>query len=106
MTDFISIYCTYPNEDEAGRISHALIEARLVACANIMPGGRSMHWWDGAIQDEPEVYVLYKTRKALFTAVQEKITALHPYKVPCIVSRGIDELNEAYAAWLEKETLA
>src|SRR5690348_13922405 len=65
MTDFISIYCTYPDRAAAETISRVLLDQRLVACANFVEG-KSLYWWQDKIEQASEVFVLYKTTREKF----------------------------------------
>lgn len=106
MTDIITLYCTFPNAESAEQVSRSLVEARLVACANIMPGqGTSIYWWEDKIQTEGEIYVLYKTRAANFDAVRDQVISLHPYENPCIIALPIEAASDAYADWVRQETI-
>ena len=77
-----------------------LLEERLVACGNILPGVRSLYWWKGAIGDDPEELLLMETSDDLAAAVLERVKALHPYETPKIVTFVVAECHPAYAAWL------
>ena len=100
----IIIYVTYASQDEAQKISKTLVEERLVACANILPGHQSLYWWEGKVEEGQEVAVIYKTQDERFDAVKERILALHSYDVPCIVSWPIGQGHEAFLQWIEAET--
>ena len=54
------IFCTAP-EDAAPAIARALLEARLIGCANLLPGARSLYWWEGELQDDAEVVMLMES---------------------------------------------
>jgi len=77
-----------------------LLEERLVACGNVLPGVRSLYWWKGAIQDDPEEVLLVETSDALAPAAVERVKALHSYETPKIVTFEVKETHPAYAAWL------
>ena len=100
----IVIYTTYPNKDEARKVSEALIDARLVACANILAGHESLYRWDGAVQNETEVAVIYKTRDELFPEVEKIIKSLHSYDVPCVVAWEASLGHEPFLQWVHEET--
>ena len=100
----IMIYATYASAEEAQKISKTLVEERLVACANIMPGHQSLYWWEGKVEEGQEVAVIYKTRAERFDEVKERILALHSYDVPCIVSWPIEQGHEAFLDWIGTET--
>jgi len=94
------VLTTVGSEDDAVRIASALVERRLAACVNVIPGVRSIYRWQGAIQDDREVLLVIKTtgdrREALTVALAE----LHPYEVPEIVALDPSFVAPAYARWL------
>ena len=100
----IDVWVNCPDEASARSIAEACVGARLAACANIMAPIASVYRWKGAIEREPEVPLVLKTRMALFDAVCEKVRALHPYEVPSIVATELNRVEPAYAAWLAAET--
>ena len=102
MSVYIAIYCTYKDEAQAKTISRALLEARLVACANIVHG-QSLYWWKNEIQDETEVYVLYKSTKDQFDKIEAMVKDMHSYEVPCIVAWDIVEGSPEYLRWITTE---
>src|SRR5205814_542651 len=63
MTEILLVHTTFANEDDAARVVRVLVEERLIACGNIVPGVRSLYRWQDGIADEREVLVLMKTRK-------------------------------------------
>lgn len=101
---FAIIYITHSSEAEAKRISDSLLEARLVACANIFPIS-SAYWWQNAIQHEGEWVSLVKTTLSNWKKVEEKVLAIHPYDTPCIMKWEV-EANAAYEAWISSQVLA
>jgi len=100
----IIIYVTYPDKEEAQKISEALVDSRLVACANMFAPHDSMYWWGGKVECAQEVAVIYKTTSEQFEAVETKIKALHSYDVPCIVSWAIEKGHKPYLDWVNLET--
>ncbi len=80
----VTLYMTTPDEEEAQAIVRALLAQRLIACANILPGGRSVFHWDGEVSDVPECYVLLKTCRDHVPALLKRIPQLHSYDTPCI----------------------
>lgn len=97
-------YVTCPDETKARQLGEALLQRRLIACANYFPIG-SAYWWQGTIEEEKEWVALFKTRIELEQKVEEAIAGLHPYQVPCIL-RFEGRANEAYANWIEDCTAA
>ncbi len=102
--EFRSLYITTATLEEAQRIGEALVGERLAACANILPGARSIYRWQGQIVRDNEVVIIAKTRAALVEAAIARVKALHSYQVPCVVAHPILAGNPDYLAWLEAET--
>ena len=100
-----SVYVTCPDEETARRIARMLLEARLVACANLLPV-TSMYAWEGRIEEAREVAMFLKTRRALVPDVVRAVKDAHPYEVPCVVGFELGEGEPAYDAWVEAETRA
>lgn len=101
---FIVIYITHPDENHAQRICRALLQKKLIACANIFPI-QSMYWWKGRIVDSAEWVSLVKTAPENWEIVKETIEKMHEYEVPCIERISADS-NESYAQWIIDETLS
>lgn len=99
------VLCNAP-PDEAEAIARALVEKRLAACVNIVPGVVSVYWWQGAISRDEESTLLIKTRAELVPAVTEAIRAVHPHEVPEVIALPLaaGEGNAAYRAWVIGET--
>jgi periplasmic divalent cation tolerance protein len=86
-------------------LAQRLVEERLAACANILPGVRSIYRWEGAIQDEAEVLLLIKTRLDLVDKdVVPFIRTNHPYQEPEIIALPIEAGSSSYLEWLVSET--
>jgi len=99
------VFTTFATEDDAARVVRALVDERLIACGNLLPGARSLYRWKGAIEDTREVVVLLKTRKQDWTALLSRLHELHPYETPECVAVRIAAGAPRYMAWLE-ESLA
>ena len=102
--DFIVVLMTAPDADGAGRMASVLVDERLVACVNIVPGLRSIYRWEGKLCDESEVLCLMKTRLGLFPALRERIAALHPYQVPEIIALPLAAGSAPYLDWVCQST--
>jgi periplasmic divalent cation tolerance protein len=102
--EHIVVFITAPGEEEAARIAHALVEARLAGCVNIVKGIRSIYRWQGKIEDEREVLMIAKTRRERFGALLKKVKELHPYTVPEVIAFPIIEGSGDYLHWLEEAT--
>jgi periplasmic divalent cation tolerance protein len=95
------VLCNAP-PDRAEAIARAVLEARLAACVNIVPGVTSLYWWQGAIARDAESTLILKTRAELVPALTEAIRAAHPYEVPEVIALPVAPGlgNAAYRAWL------
>ena len=100
----VFVYTTYPSLVEAERIGRAVLEKRLAACVNILPGMISHYWWQGAIERGEEVVMIIKTRATLAEDVRATVKALHPYTVPAILVLPVEGGEPGYLQWLMKET--
>ena len=100
----VFVYTTHPSIVEAERIGRELVQRRLCACVNILPGMVSLYWWEGAIERGEEVVMIIKTRAALAEAVREAVRQLHSYSTPAILVLPIESVDPNYNAWLMAET--
>jgi periplasmic divalent cation tolerance protein len=100
----ILIYMTCADKEEAEKIANALLEKRLIACANIMAPHISLYRWEGKLENNAEVAVILKTQEALFEQVRQKICDLHSYDCPCIVALPISQGHDPFLQWIKEET--
>lgn len=103
MTEALLAFTTFANEEDAARVARVLVEERLVACANLLPGARSLYRWAGKVADEREVVVLLKTRKQDWTALLSRLHELHPYDTPELIAVRVAAGAPKYMAWLEAQ---
>ncbi len=108
MTDSESnaraVLTTAPNAEVGALIAHTLVDERLAACVNVIPGVRSFYRWEGEIQDDAEVVLIIKTRADRCDALAARINALHPYDVPEVLVLPAVGGSAAYLGWIETET--
>ena len=97
----ISVYAVFASAEEAERIGRTVVEERLAACVNILGPTRSIYRWKGAIETADEVAAIFKTHHWQSDSLIARITGLHSYDVPCVVSWPIDKVLRAYADWVE-----
>jgi periplasmic divalent cation tolerance protein len=100
----VFVYTTYPSLVEAERIGTALLERRLAACVNILPGMISHYWWQGAIERGEEVVMIVKTRASLAEGVRGAVKEMHSYTTPAILVLPIEGGEPGYIDWLMQET--
>src|SRR5207247_11101310 len=80
----VMLYTTYPSIVEAERAGRALVEQRLCACVNILPGMISHYWWQGAVERGEEVVMIIKTRSSLAARVGTAVKEMHSYTTPAM----------------------
>ncbi|MGZ3774735.1 MAG: divalent-cation tolerance protein CutA [Pseudobdellovibrionaceae bacterium] len=97
-------YIPCPDKDCAENISRTLLMEKLVACANIIPGMQSIYWWQGNIETSSEHILLLKTLKTpdAQERIAKRVSELHPYDVPCVMTLPVLGINESYKKWLEE----
>jgi periplasmic divalent cation tolerance protein len=96
------VLSTAGSEEVALRIARALVEGRLAACVNVLPGSRSVYRWAGRLAEEREWLLLVKTAEDLLASVRQTIRQLHDYELPEVLVLPIGGGDEAYLAWLEQ----
>jgi periplasmic divalent cation tolerance protein len=104
MERAVFVYTTYPSIVEAERAGRALLERRLAACVNILPGMVSLYWWQGQIDRGDEVVMIIKTRASLAEPVRAAVKEMHSYTTPAILVIPIETVDPSYHAWIEAET--
>jgi periplasmic divalent cation tolerance protein len=95
---------TAPDPETARRLGHALVEEKLVACANLVPGLSSIYRWKGEVQNDAEVLLLLKTQRSRLPRLKERLPELHPYEVPELLALPIADGLASYYQWVVEET--
>ncbi len=104
MTDALVVLVTTPSPERAAEIARTLVEERLAACGNVVPGLRSIYRWEGKVQDDAEALLVLKTTRARFDALRDRVLALHPYEVPEVIALPVEAGSARYLAWIADET--
>ncbi len=97
---FALVLVTAPNLKTARALARAALEARLIACANLVPRVESHYRWQGQIERGAEVLLILKTTRARLAALEKLILARHPYDTPEILALPLRAGTERYLAWL------
>jgi periplasmic divalent cation tolerance protein len=100
----IVVLCTCPDDAVADHIASALVEERLAACVNRLPGVDSTYRWKGEVCRDSECLLLIKTTIERFDALRERIVALHPYELPEVIAVDIARGLPPYLDWIAAET--
>ena len=98
---YIIVMVTTASKVEAETIVQRLLEAKLIACANIAGSVQSHFHWSGKIDKAEEYLIFMKSRKDLFEKLSESVKALHSYEVPEILAVPVVDGSKAYLDWLD-----
>lgn len=98
------VLSTAPSDGVARRIARAVVEERLAACVNVVPGVTSIYRWDGAVQEDSEVLMVMKTRAERVGELAARVRDLHEYALPEVIALPIDAGSEEYLRWVREET--
>ncbi|MBS3895931.1 divalent-cation tolerance protein CutA [Silanimonas sp.] len=99
------VFCTLP-ADAADRLARLLVEQRLAACVQALPGLRSTYRWAGSVTQADETLLLIKTSAARYAALERTLAAHHPYELPEILAVDASAGLPAYLRWLAEESAA
>lgn len=105
QTEYVTIYSTVENEDAAVHMATSLVREKLIACANLKSGMRSIYEMDGIIQFESEVMLIMKSKRDLVDKVVTRIKEMHSYQTPCITVMPIIDGNADYLEWVNNQTI-
>ena len=97
------IHVTFPDAAVAAQVTKTIISERLAACANSSVI-TSEYWWEGEVENQTEVAVVFKTRRSLVEQVTARLRELHPYEVPSIIGHDVSHVNDEYAQWVHDST--
>lgn len=102
MTDKIVVLSTCATAEEAERVARRLVEKRLAACVNIVPGVRSIYRWKDCVEDSHELLLVIKSRLDLAEALHQELRASHSYEVPEALALPVVNGLDPYLAWLDE----
>jgi periplasmic divalent cation tolerance protein len=99
-TAFKIVLVTAPDLKTARKLANAALQARLIACANLVPKVESHYWWNGKIERGAEVLMILKTTSRRLAALEKLVLALHPYDTPEFVVLDLRGGNRRYLDWV------
>lgn len=97
-------YVTCGDKNEAQGIAAKVVEERLAACANVIPGMTSVYRWEGKIEQGAETVLILKTQASLLDKLTDRVRDLHSYDCPCVVALPVVGGNPAFLDWIADET--
>ena len=98
------VLLTAPDAATAERLARALVEERLAACVNLVPGVRSVYRWQGQVEDASEFLLVAKTRADRSAALALRVRELHPYELPEVLELAVPGGSAEYLDWVRKES--
>lgn len=98
------VFSTFPDAASASRAATSLVEARLAACINMLPGMTSVYRWQGKIEQASEVLLIVKTTQAVYPQLESALKACHPYELPEIIAVALEAGLPDYLNWVSEET--
>src|ERR1700684_405111 len=103
MTDKIVVFSTCATEEEAEKVARTLVEARLAACVNIVPGARSIYRWQGAIESAAEWLLILKSSRQILPRLCAALEKAHSYQIPEVLAVPVTEGAPNYLNWLDDQ---
>ena len=96
------VLITVPDEQTAKRIARSLVEERLAACVNVVPGLLSVYRWEGRVHEDRELLLLAKTKDEALERLTARVRALHPYSTPEVIALPVERGLDHYLSWVEE----
>jgi periplasmic divalent cation tolerance protein len=94
------VLMTAPDQEVARALARALVEERLAACVNLLPGATSVYRWEGSVAEDAECLLLAKSSASRLEALAARVAELHPYELPELVAVAPEAIERGYLAWL------
>lgn len=104
MEQVLLVTTNLPDADSARSLARLLVESRLAACVNLMPGIQSIYRWQGDIEQASEFTLLIKTTRRHYTQLEQAIVSHHPYEVPELIALPVSDGYLPYLRWVVSET--
>lgn len=105
-TEVVVVLSTLPTDERGPALARALVDERLAACVNLVPGLRSIYRWQGAVHDDGETLAIIKTTRGRLPALLARLPDLHPYEVPEAIVLPVLAGHLPYLAWVAEQTSA
>ena len=100
--EVLTVFTTWPDIETARMAARTLVEEKLAACGNIVPGVESVYRWEGKVETGAEVLVVFKTVSRSYQKFETRLRALHPYQVPEVLALRVADGLPAYLRWVEQ----
>ncbi|CAF2095821.1 protein CutA, chloroplastic [Brassica rapa] len=100
----VVVYVTVPNREAGKKLANSIVQEKLAACVNIVPGVESVYEWEGKVQSDSEELLIIKTRQSLLESLTAHVNANHEYDVPEVIALPITGGSDKYLEWLKNST--
>lgn len=104
MSNELIVFVTATNADEANKIAESVVNERLAACVNIVPGVESVYRWEGKVTRDAEILLVVKTTDERYPDLERRVKELHSYSTPEVISFRIERGSADYLKWLREST--
>ena len=94
------VLVTAPDIETGRKLAKVTLEANLIACANILPQVESHFTWEGKVEAENEVLIVFKTADERLNELETMIQQHHPYDTPEILALPIHSGIKSYLDWV------
>ncbi|MCF7798137.1 MAG: divalent-cation tolerance protein CutA [Lentisphaeria bacterium] len=99
------VHTTVDEEEKAYSLAQHLVERRLCACAQVIPGITSFYLWKGELEQAGEFLLMLKANASKLNDLMAEIKSVHPYDVPEIIANPITEVDREYLNWMNETVL-
>ncbi len=103
MKEYIQVFTTVENKDDAKKIARDLVEKRLVACAQVVGPIMSTYRWKEKIEEEEEWLCILKSKYESYEKLEERIKSIHPYEEPEILALSVVKGSRGYLEWMDRQ---
>ena len=104
MEHVLLVMTNLPDMQAAKNLAHTLVQARIAACVNLLPGVQSIYRWQGKVEEASEVTLQIKTVASRYHQLEQEIIAVHPYALPEVIALVVHEGHAPYLHWITSET--
>lgn len=94
------VLVTAPSPDVGAALGRALVDERLAACVNVIPGLTSIYRWQGQREEASECLLVIKTDETRYAELERRVLELHPYEIPEVLALPVERGAPAYVEWL------
>ena len=101
MTNKIVVLSTCGSPEEADRLARSLVEQRLAACVNVIPGISSHYWWQGRLETAQECLLLVKSSRERFDQLRSVLEQAHSYEIPEVIALPVVDGSLNYLNWID-----